>query len=396
MSLYPNTPFNAQYINTPVVYETTNVDTYNLTQDGQGLKIENLTTGGYVEISPSGIELTNDGVNIYNVNLIDIVPLETPPNSTTLKVNDTIELNDGTNNALIGIDGSGNLLIDPSNNVVIGSGSSLTASTFIGALTGNADTATQIRITPNGNNAVHYLTFSDTNTTGNINLHTNSGILCNPFTDTITATTFAGDLNGTSTYSLDSKNNPMLLSNGRAGGLVAVSIDTYGRGTSANTIGANATNFFAVYLSAGQVVSSLGFVPNNALTTPLATIELGLYTGAGILVASTAPLTNATSFTTGTYNFFVVNSGTPYTITTSGFYYLAVGTNGTAGNLNFVNLNGSASLNNYPNTATITNGDLSLLRSGIITANGGVNLPANLTTGYSIDNTGRIYLLGII
>ena len=41
------------------------------------------------------------------------------PNSTTLKVNDTIELNDGTHNALIGIDGGGNLLIDPSLNLIV-------------------------------------------------------------------------------------------------------------------------------------------------------------------------------------------------------------------------------------------------------------------------------------
>jgi len=42
-----------------------------------------------------------------------------PPNATTLEINDTIELNDGTNNALIGIDGGGNLLIDPSLNLIV-------------------------------------------------------------------------------------------------------------------------------------------------------------------------------------------------------------------------------------------------------------------------------------
>lgn len=96
MSLYPNNPFNAQYVNTPVVYETINVDNYSTTQDGQGIKIQNNTTGGYVEVTPSGIELTNDGINIYNVNLFDIIPLETPPNTTTLKVNDTILLDNNT------------------------------------------------------------------------------------------------------------------------------------------------------------------------------------------------------------------------------------------------------------------------------------------------------------
>jgi hypothetical protein len=72
----------------------------------------------------------------------------------------------------------------------------MTATTFNGALNGNASSATQINTTNNNNNATHYLTFTDT-ATGLQNLHTNSGITCNPNTDTITATTFNGALNGT-------------------------------------------------------------------------------------------------------------------------------------------------------------------------------------------------------
>ena len=71
----------------------------------------------------------------------------------------------------------------------------LSASIFSGALSGNATSATQINITPNGNNATHYLTFSDTNATGNINLHTNSGVLVNPSTDTISTTNFSASGN---------------------------------------------------------------------------------------------------------------------------------------------------------------------------------------------------------
>jgi hypothetical protein len=100
MSLYPTNPLNAQYVNTPVVYETINTDTYNTTQDGQGIKISNITTGAYVEVSPNGIYLTTDGINIYNVNLYDIIPLDTPPNPTTLKVNDTILLDNGSADTL--------------------------------------------------------------------------------------------------------------------------------------------------------------------------------------------------------------------------------------------------------------------------------------------------------
>ena len=146
------------------------------------LKSKSIFSDGNITIDPSNTLIVAGTLdmslnNIQNVN--------------------SLEIDNGTNNALLSIDPSGNLLIDPSNNVVIRIGRSLTATTFAGALNGNASSATQIRITPNGNNAVHYLTFSDTNTAGNINLHTNSGILVNPSTDTITATTFVGDLNGT-------------------------------------------------------------------------------------------------------------------------------------------------------------------------------------------------------
>ena len=100
MSLYPTNPFNAQYVDIPIVYQTTNTDTYNTTQDGQGIKISNITTGAYVEVSPNGIDLTTDGINVYNVNLYDIIPLDTPPNTTTLKVNDTILLDNGSADTL--------------------------------------------------------------------------------------------------------------------------------------------------------------------------------------------------------------------------------------------------------------------------------------------------------
>jgi hypothetical protein len=74
-----------------------------------------------------------------------------------------------------------------------------------GTITADIGAITQVPITPNGNNAIHYLTFSDTNTAGNINLHTNAGIQVNPSTDTITATTFAGALSGNATSSSTSQ-----------------------------------------------------------------------------------------------------------------------------------------------------------------------------------------------
>jgi len=83
------------------------------------------TTPKQFKITPSGINWT-DGVsnNTTGLERLALVEqafqsVELPPNANTLKLNDTIELNDGSNNALIGIDGSGNLLIDPSNNLII-------------------------------------------------------------------------------------------------------------------------------------------------------------------------------------------------------------------------------------------------------------------------------------
>jgi hypothetical protein len=101
---------------------------------GEKIKLEYDITGTMktFEIDKNGVVWT-DGVDTHTTGLERLALVQTafqavelPPNSTTLKLNNTLLLDDGTNNALIGIDGSGNLLIDPSNNLTIGSGSSLT------------------------------------------------------------------------------------------------------------------------------------------------------------------------------------------------------------------------------------------------------------------------------
>lgn len=48
-------------------------------------------------------------------------------------------------------------------------------------------------------NATNFLNFSDSSATGTGSIQKTSGIECNPFTKTVTATTFAGDLSGTAT-----------------------------------------------------------------------------------------------------------------------------------------------------------------------------------------------------
>ena len=90
---------------------------------------------------------------------------------------------------------NGNLVMGGTN---ITGAANISATTFAGTLDGTASKADQIKVNRNGNNAVHYLTFSDSNPnpSGYVDLHTNGGIKCNPFNDTITVGTFIGALSG--------------------------------------------------------------------------------------------------------------------------------------------------------------------------------------------------------
>ena len=75
---------------------------------------------------------------------------------------------------------------------------SVTAPTFIGALTGNASTASsaaQVTISYNNNSNANYQMLWGS---GN-NVYGTSGVVVNPFTNTVTATTFSGALTGNAT-----------------------------------------------------------------------------------------------------------------------------------------------------------------------------------------------------
>ena len=81
----------------------------------------------------------------------------------------------------------------------------LAASTFSGALSGNADTATTATnasnvtlYATNTTNATHYLTFVDA-ATGNEQVRTDTDLTYNPSTNTLTAVTFSGALSGNAT-----------------------------------------------------------------------------------------------------------------------------------------------------------------------------------------------------
>ena len=78
----------------------------------------------------------------------------------------------------------------------------LTTSTFVGALTGNADTATTASkatqvtlVATNTAAATHFITFVDT-ATGDRSVRTDTDLIYNPSTNTLTATNLAGNLVG--------------------------------------------------------------------------------------------------------------------------------------------------------------------------------------------------------
>ena len=70
-----------------------------------------ITNTGNITINPSNNLIVLGDINMSSNNITNV---------------GSIEIDNGTNNAILSIDGSGNLLIDPSLNLTIGSGSSLT------------------------------------------------------------------------------------------------------------------------------------------------------------------------------------------------------------------------------------------------------------------------------
>jgi hypothetical protein len=76
-----------------------------------------------------------------------------------------------------------------------------------GDVNGNATSATSVYITRNSNNAIHYLNFVDNDNTGsNKIIHTDPGITCNPSNNSITATTFIGALTGNASTATQATN----------------------------------------------------------------------------------------------------------------------------------------------------------------------------------------------
>ena len=177
----------------------------------------------------------------------------------------------------LGLESDGTLTYNPSTGKI-------TATGFIGALTGNADTATvatTVTITDNEStnetNAVVFTSGGDVDG-GNIGLESDGTLNYNPSSGTLTATAFAGNITGNVT--------------GNASGTAA----TVTGGTQASiTTVANVVEVGA--LDAGSITSGFGNIDNGSSTLDTGALDASTGTFSGIL--KTDDTTNATSTTDG-------------------------------------------------------------------------------------------------
>jgi hypothetical protein len=103
----------------------------------------------------------------------------------------------------------GTLSYNPATNV-------LTTATFSGALSGNANTSSQVKTIDSGDsNTDYFLTYVDTNSSSSTakTVYTNSGIKVNPYSDNITATRFTGAVSGDLTGSVLNSSGTTILNN---------------------------------------------------------------------------------------------------------------------------------------------------------------------------------------
>lgn len=176
--------------------------------------------------------------------------------------------------------------INPSTDVV-------TATTFSGALSGNATSATtatnatsstnatNVSTTNTNTNSSFFPTFVSTTTNGNQLERVTSGFSVNPSTDVVTATTFSGALSGNATSATTATNS-----------------------TNSTNVGTTNTNtsssFFPTFVSSTTNGNQLervtsGFSVNPSTDVVTATTFVGALTGTASLATSATTATNATN-----------------------------------------------------------------------------------------------------
>ena len=138
-----------------------------------------------------GIDMSgNDIIQVDNIDLVTINGSAYPPVVIDPSLNTVLTAgNTATNSIILNNGATHTITTDPSlNTIVITDGTTTNTINQSGYTTRNSV-----------QNLTHFLNFSDASTTGVGAIQKTSGIECNPSTKTITATTFVGDLSGNAT-----------------------------------------------------------------------------------------------------------------------------------------------------------------------------------------------------
>lgn len=247
-------------------------------------------------------------------------------------------------------------------------------------------------------NISHYLNFSDSSSTGVGAIQKTAGLSCNPSTNTITATTFVGDLSGNATSATTSTNTtnvnitddntsstfyPVFVSNNT--GNLPLKVDkTTSPLSYVPSTGTLTTQVFSGSLNGAITATSV----NPAINTPIFPILTSSFQGGQPLTGNGLtyiPSTNALTATTFVGDLSgnatsATNTSTTLT-TTAGTYYPVFVSNNVSGN--YPNLVGVMTYNPSSNTITAN------------TFNGGLSGTATNATnvGITSDNTNGTYYI---
>jgi len=198
---------NVNITATTTIYEdAVNVNIRNTINTDARINLDLSTTYPVIELFDGN---GNSYTTTYNEDLT--ISANNSSNYTTEKTltiksfNDNVYLTAPSGKTYINKNGVGDGEIVAVNFVGNLSGNANSASTATTATTANsastasvASLATTITTTNTNANLSHYLNFSDSSSTGNGSVQKTAGLSCNPSTNSITATSFVGNLSGTS------------------------------------------------------------------------------------------------------------------------------------------------------------------------------------------------------
>jgi len=241
-------------------------------------------------------------------------------------------------------------------------------STFTGNLTGNVTgnvtgnltgSASQITTTNTTTNASYFLTFSDSNINGNGAIYKSASISVNPNTNTITATTFSGNLTGNVTGNLTGVASQITTTNTTTNATHYLNFSdssSTGNGSVQKTAGLNvnpntntitATNLITTNLNSPSATdltinSPTKILLQNNLTTIATINNLGINVSTGYLTSSGNITINSQAgdvrFQSNSITYGYVNSTGIYTSNGAVFNGTLAGTSYNTNNINGTDL----------------------------------------------------------